>query len=350
MAEVREMLIAEFFTYGNAIETTNLKARIKRLQAYLKNNKHDKEIEYILIYMLVDKEDSATHDFERCKKIAMPAFELVKEAETRTLTLTEVAVLAKLIGFAPTFDLIKSCAKIVADLLESEYRQEKRHNNIKFMLSSYATSRLVRAKYPSVSSLKAEGDLKEIEALFEEHLNICKNVYSKNNLPVYQAFGLLWEGIFYLNGNLIDQSLSQLKDISQKVWYYAAVDYLLRYYTHLESELTKNQMDIVVGYRVNQELQAQDISIGDAAKYLGLTKSGLSQILTGRRGAKAIHLYNLAELLGVEETSFFRGRKEYLGEDGQPKALITEIIAKLEKAPDKVKRQISEIIDTLKKE
>jgi len=308
----------------------------------------DEELRYLMLSAKANKEYFCTNNLELCKKMTLPIFnELLPEAETRVLSLLEVTILASIATYAPTFEATKACSDIVLGLLESEYKDEKRYNVTRLMISHNIIPRLVEAKYPSADSIKTEGDIKEINRLFEKHLEICKIGFEKKTHPNYEAITKVREGIFFMNGKLIDQGLSWLKENAERAYYHTAVDELLLYYTHLENELTKSQIDIVIGHRIKQQLIAQGLSMEDAARDIGLTKSGLGQILTGRRGAKAIHLYNLSDLLDVEETYFFRGKKErpVIFKEEQLDAQTSDMLKKLAKATDEQKKKISIMID-----
>lgn len=347
--ESREALINEFFTYNNASDIKDVEGRIKRLRAYLASNELDKEVDYILIVMLVSKEDYKSKDFNLCKKMALPVFDLLKEADTRTLSFVEITILAKLIAFAPTFELAKECIEKILELLEAEYKTEKRRNAVKAMVSYSAVSRLVKAKYPAPNSLKTEADRNEIDALFKHHLKICKTVFEENNLPRYNAFVQMWEGIFHMDAKLLDKGLIWLKENTRKTWYHVAVNVLFEYYPHLGESITKNQIDTLVGYRIDKLLESKNMSREEAAEALELSLSGLNQILTARRGAKSVYLYKLSELCDVNVSYFFYGeeKKNIYNDDEKLGAAVDEIGRLLEGSTDSIKQQVIDMIKVL---
>jgi len=339
-AEIRETLIDEFFTYGDVTNSKDVDTRIKRLKSYLLSNASDREIECILIMMQTDKEDYKTNNFEACKKMALPVFRLIKEARTQIPSFVEITILTILIKFAPTFEMVKECEKIIEESLATTYKQEKKHNTVKWMLSSNILPRLVRAKFPSADSLKTEGNRNEIDALFKKHLAVCKHVFSKNDLPRHEAFVQIWEGIFYTNPELIDEGLTWLRKNEKRTWYPTALEELLTYYTHLGEDITKNQFNILIGYRVQKFLDSKNVSIFEAADVLGRADNTLRQMISARRGISDYYLYKLSLVYDVDISYFFHG---------EAKAVTYNEDEKLERAVDKLRDMLRDASDETRK-
>jgi len=343
------MLIDEFWTYegGNA---KDIDARIKRAKYYLANNDYDSEIESILIMMQVGKVSYKTNYFETCRKMAMPAFDLLKEAKNRTLSYVEITVLAKLNEYAPTFEVLKTCEKIVLELLETRYKHEEKHNNVKWMVSGNILPRLIKAKFSPDNIRKAEGKLSEINGMFKRHLAVNKHVFAKNPHldPRYEAFVKLWEGIFYLNANLIDESMEWFRQNERKTWYPHAEDELIMYYSLLEDDITKSQLDIVTGHLVKTLREAKGIAKEDVEKYTGISEELISLKETGKRGFTRTDLRKLASFFEVDISYFYYGNKEkpVYDEDEELENLLNQIREMLKDAPDKT-RDI--VVDMVKK-
>ncbi|MCL2841298.1 MAG: helix-turn-helix transcriptional regulator [Defluviitaleaceae bacterium] len=305
MKNTKENLINEYFAISGFHEIIKVDKLIKKLESYSVENDFDREIEYLLIVIKAGKESYKSSDFELCKNIAMPMFEGLNNIDN--LSFFEVVFFARVIEFAPTFEQLKDCESKISALLETKYKHEKSYEVVKWMISTNMLSRLVRAKYPDVNSIKTEGDRKEIEKLFSHHLSLTKTICNKMGLLAYLAMAEVREGVFYTDAELIDKSISWLKKNERKTWYPSAIDELLTYYRHLGDEITKSQLDILVGYRIKKKRESENIHIDDAAEYLGLTDKGLEQIESGRIGAKNIHLYKLSYLFNVEMNYFYHG-------------------------------------------
>ena len=349
--DTRETLTNEFFAYKGYREPEKVNRLIKRLKAYVTNNKTDREIAHMLITLQADKESYVSNDFEKCREITTPIFEELLKEETRPLSFLEVAVLARVIEFAPTFEIAKHTAQKVFTLLETEYSREEKYRTVKWMVSFNILPRLIREKYPNANSQNKGDNQNEIESLFKHHLEISKTVCEKNNMPPHLAMLQVREGAFFADSGLIEEGISWLRKHEWKGLYPSSVDELLTYYTHLGGGITKTQLDILIGHRINKKREALNITPEDAAEALGLSASGLSQIETGRRGAKAIHLYKLAYLFNVDVSYFFYGEADVAlcNDDERLEALLQEIRLNLQVATDEVRGQVASIVKTLTK-
>jgi|GEM_PF-1709962 len=348
--DTKEMLVNEHFTFKGYNETAKADNFIRRLRTYIANNGPDREIEYILIDKQIGKESYRSSNFELCKNMAMPIFEELQKDDICIPSFLEITVLARIIEFAPTFESAKAMVQKLFDFLEKEYSNEKKYKTVKWMVSFNFLPRLVREKYSS--SLNTEEYQNEVKSLFEHHLKLSKDVSNRNGLPAHTAMLQLREGVFFTDPGLIDEGLTWLRSNQRSGWYSSAVNELLTYYTHLGDKITKSQLDILVGYRINKKREALNITLEDASEFLGITSSTLGQIETGRRGAKGIHLYKMSFLFGVDASYFFYDTRDEemlpRGSDGDGfEAMMQGIRLNLQDATDRVRSQVSGIVGIL---
>jgi len=306
--DTKESLINEFFEIKGNYEVVKIDKLIRKLDEYISKNESYRELKYLLIVLKSVKEDYRSSNFELCKKIVMPMFEELNGIDD--LSFFEIIFFASVIEFAPTFEQVKYCEQKITSLLETKYKQEKKYEMVQWMISKNMLSRLVRAKYPSVNTINTEGNRKEIQELFDRNLKIAKAICKKMGLLADLAMVEIREGVFSTDAELIDKGMNWLSKNERKNWYPSAVDELLTYYRHLGDEITKQQLDILIGYRIRKIREAQEIHVEEAAEFIGLTDNALEQIESGRRGAKNIHLYKLSQLFKVDISYFYYGEKE----------------------------------------
>ena len=346
--DTREMLIEEYFTH-TGYDIASINKFTRRLKTYLSSNEPDREIEYILLATQIDRESYVSNDFEVCKKMATPIFKELVESGT-ALSFVDISVLARVVEFAPTFDLAEDSTEKILHLLDTDHSHEKKYKTAKFITSFNVIPRLIRAKYPSANASKTEGSLDEIQTMFNHHLEISKAVAEKNNLTSHLAMLQLREGVFFASADLVEKGVVWLKTHDRKGWYSSAVDELLTYYSHLRADITKTQLDILVGYRISKKRESQSMPSQYAAEFLGITDATLKQIETGRRGAKSIHLYKLSYLFNVDVSYFLYGETTSAqGNDEELETVLQEIRLHLKSAPSGFRSQVSGIVKTLAK-
>ena len=349
--DTKQILIDEFFTIKDG-RGTEVDSFIIKLKLYTAANEHDREMKHMLARMQAVKESYNSSNFELCRDITSGIFDELLEDSTLHLSFVEVIILARVIEFAPTIKIAKHVAQKTIDLLEAEYINEKKCKTAKWMVSFNIIPRLIQAKYPNSESLKEEIDPIEIQSLFKHHMEIARHISDKNNLLPHIALLKMREGVFFANSELIDEGLTWLMKHERKNWYPSARDELMAYYIHLRGDITKNQLDILIGYRINEKRESLNIPIEYAAEFIGLSESGLNQIETGRRGAKSIHLYKLAQLFGVDVSFFFYGEVKTplsCGDDEKLELLLQEIKLNMQGTTDELKKQISIIVKALAK-
>lgn len=307
----KQELIEEFFTYGDVTDGKDIKARIKRLKFYLANHDYDSEIVYMMLFVEADRTSYATNDFEKCVAIARPVFDLLKEPRCNNISFVEVIVLAKLISFAPTFDVVKTCEQTVYNLLETKFKHEKLYNTVRFILSTAIVSRLVAAKYFSANGSKSEASREELFELFKKHSVFCDNIFTKNKLPRLEACYRIHEGMFHRNAQLVEDSLLWLRKHERKKWYPTMTEEFIKFSHIMEGELTQTLLDIVAGYYITKIREERGIKQVDVADDISIAPETLSKIENGRSTASAMYLYKLSHLFGVDVSYFFTGKKLY---------------------------------------
>ena len=303
--DTKESLVREFLNImGN--HDAKVDSLIRRMTAYMSDNP-DRELEFMLITMQVCKESYKSNNFELCIQMASPVFEKVMNINNggiQPLSFLELTILATIIEFSPNFKVARDLAKKILALLDTEYSHEKMCNVAREMVSHNILPVLLRAK-----CYKSEGNRAEVQSLFDENLKKARLANERAKRHAYLAWLQIQEGIFYVDTELVDQGITWLKENERKTWYPSAVDELLTYYRHLGDEITKSQLDILVGYRIRKIRESQEIHIEEAAEFIGLTDNALEQIESGRRGAKGIHLYKLSHLFKVDISYFYYGEK-----------------------------------------
>jgi len=308
MCITKQELIDEFFTYQNPVETKNIDARVKRLRAYISDHEYDSDIENMLRMIEVDRISYKTNDIKKCMSMALPTFDLLKEPKCNDLSFVEVAVLAKLITYAPTFEMLKVCEKIIEDYLENKYQHEITLNSIKFTLSGNILPRLTMAKYFTADGAESEVNRNEILAVFKKHIDFCNHVFSKNKLPRHKAWVKFQEGMFYKNVQLIEDGLIWLRENSLKTWYKTMREEFINFHHHMEDELTPALLDIINSYYVTKICKEKKVEREEVAEYLGLSVDYVAQLETGKRGLTKKNLFKLTHLLDVDMSAFFGKR------------------------------------------
>jgi len=283
----KQELIDEFLTFKDVTDDNDIKVRIKRLKFYLDNYDCDSEIANILRYIEVRRTAYETNDFEKCAAIALPVFDLLNEPQCNNLSFVEVIVLAGLLSYATTFDVVKNCEQTVSNLMETKFKHDQRYRTVRFMLSTAIVSRMVKAKYFSANGKETEASREEIFELFKKHSAFCDDIFIKNKVPRLEACYRIKEGMFHKNAQLVEDNLLWLRKHEIKKWYFTMSEEFVQYAHVMEGELTQTLLNIVVGYYINKIRGERGLKQYEVADEISIAPETLNKIESGRRTAAA---------------------------------------------------------------
>ena len=278
---------------------------ISRLKTYLNSDPDDREMRFLQLKLQIGRLLARVNDFDTCSLMAKPMFDELLGCQQ--MTYLEVNVLARVIEVAPTYAQAKEASEKLMDLLETKYSQEPKCKNVKWIISINMAARLLVAKYPDAHMLAVEGDQKEIQALFLQHIEFAKEVAERNNLDHWLAYLHFKEGLFFANVQLTEESLNQLKELSVQRLYPDAIADLVTYHNAFGDELSTKLHSQVTGRLVRRALREHQIAEEDVAELFGMNSTSFQNLLRGSRRFQHLHLLKLSLLMDKPVTYFTPG-------------------------------------------
>jgi len=297
----RENLLNTFCNLKDFFPTTALNSFIKDLENYLKDN-DDAEIISVLLVVKTFQYNLKTNNLQESYNAVAPVFEYYK-CKTNW-SFTDLIILTSTITFTATYEQAKNLAQEILDVLD-DYEHEKAYGNVMYAVRFNLTPRLLWARYVDINDPAQNVDIKELEELFMHHYTRAVKVCELANRPVQKTVLQIRKNTLFGNCEAIDAGFKWLYKNKAHNWYNATQHEIADFFCEMGANLTKWQLDVIIGSRIRKRREELGLSLPDVADHLGITETAFASAERGMKGLMNIKLFRLAAHLGVDVGYFY---------------------------------------------
>jgi len=297
----RENLLNTFCNLKDFFPTRALSFFSKDLENYLKDN-DDAEITFVLLVVKAFQQNIKTNNLQESYNAMAPVFEYFKNKTNWSFT--DLNILACAITFAATYEQAKNLAQEILDVLD-DYEHEKTYGGVMFAVRFNLTMRLLWARYIDINDLAQNVDIKELEELFMHHYRIAVKVCNVANWHDLKTVLQIRKNTLLGNCEAIDAGFKWLYKNKSHNWYNATQHEIADFFCEMGADLTKWQLDVIIGSRIRKRREELGLSLPDVADHLGITETAFASAERGMKGLMNIKLFRLAAHLGVDIGYFY---------------------------------------------
>ena len=153
----RESLVDDFYNLKNNSDVAILNKLIDKYESYLALNRHDLEMEHVLIVVKAVKEDNLTNNYSACAKIAKPVLDWF--CSTDDWSFLSICTLCVVIGYAEPYTCALELKQKAIDMVNAKFAKINTRIAIINVFHYNILYRLMRARYYDIEA----NDIEAIE-------------------------------------------------------------------------------------------------------------------------------------------------------------------------------------------
>jgi len=293
----RDSFIAEFYKLQN-YDPKTIGPLIDKINKYLATNEPDTKLELLSCALKTQKEMMLDNDFIKAWELAKPAVDILQDADWDLFELDIfLIVLMRIESYELALDMIKKAH----DVLDRKFPDTEHFLYRKYKIFSSSSARHLRAKFYD------NPDPKKVKEMFDTCVDSSVKICEKYNYLKLRNVQLTYRAIFDEDVSKILDCVRAIVATEDKYWIAVIKNKVAEYTRNLGKNVTTKLKNLVVGWQIQKRRKELGIKTAKFAEMIGSTQVLINQIERGDSGVSQRRLYEIAQVLGVDDLAYFLG-------------------------------------------